>query len=176
MPVHQVAQAGADDLFTDLGGVLIDLLFAHRINGSDDGGGGEWVPGVGEATGEHAVVERGGDVRGDDDTAHRNVAGVGTFREHDEVWLGIPVLKGEPLAGAREAGHRLVGDPHDLVLVRQRPHTFEVSRRRHQDAGGSDDGFQNDRADGVRAFELDDLLEVLQRTLGLLLGTVRPER
>ena len=172
----QIAQSGPEDLLTDLGRVLVDLLLLHRIDGRDDGGSSERVTGVGQTTREHAIVEGLRDVRGDDHTAHGDITGVRALREHDQVGLRSPVLEREPLAGAREAGHGFVGDPDDLVLVGECAHAFEVAGRGNEDAGGAHDGFEDDRADGSRSFELDHLLEVLQRAFGLLLGAVRPER
>ena len=170
MTLLQVAEARAEYVVADALGVVDDALLRHRIDGSDDRRGGERVTGVGEATGEDPLVEGGCDRVGDDHAAHGDVAGVGALGEDDEVGLSRPVLPGEPLAGAPKAAHDLVGNPHDLVLVAQRPQTLEIAGRRHEDARGADDRLEQDRADRPGALELDDLLEVLQRALTLLLG------
>ena len=55
-------------------------------------------------------------------------------------------------------------------------HALQVAGRRHEHAVGAHDGLDDDRRDGVRALEGDDLLEVRERALGLLLGAVGVER
>ena len=72
----------------------------------------------------------------------------------------------EPLAGAAEPGHHLVGDHQDAVLVAQRADALHVAVGRDQDAVGARHGLEDERRDRLRAFELDDLLEVAQRLLG----------
>ena len=57
-------------------------------------------------------------------------------------------------------------------LVASVAHAGQVSGRRDQDAGGADDGLQDDRRDGVAGPRTDDLLQVLQRALALLLSVV----
>ena len=115
----QLTQARAEYVVADALGVVDDALLRHRIDGSDDGRGGERVTGIGEPAGEDTLVEGGGDRVGDDHAAHGDVAGVGALGEDDEIGLSRPVLPGKPLAGAPEAAHDLVGNPHDLVLVAQ---------------------------------------------------------
>ncbi len=61
-------------------------------------------------------------------------------------------------------------------LSAQRPHALQVAGRRHEHAVGADDRLEDDRRDRAGALERDDLLEVRERTLGLLLGRVRVER
>src|SRR4029079_2307870 len=77
----ELAQAGRDLLLADTARVLDDALGLHRVQRADDRRGRERVPAVGEATREHALVERRGDRPGDDDAADRHVAGVDAFRE-----------------------------------------------------------------------------------------------
>ncbi len=88
----------------------------------------------------------------------------------------VDPVEGEPLAGAAEAGHHLVEDQHDAVLVAQLADAGEVARRRHQDAGGARDRLEQDRrrcrtAPRTRSTRR----RCVQRALGLLLGRGRPE-
>ena len=176
MPLGELAQARAEHVLADRGGVLDDALVLHGVDRGDGGGAGERVPGVGEAAGEDALVEGRGDRVGDDDAAERHVAGVDALGEGDQVGRHAEVVEGEPLAGAAEAGHDLVGDEDDAVPVAELADAREVAGRRDQDAGGADDGLEDDRGDRAGALELDDLLEVLQRALALLLGVVDQKR
>jgi hypothetical protein len=107
------------------------------------------VPGVGEAAGERPVVERVGDAPGDDHAAQRQVAAVHALGEADEVGRDVPAVDREPFAAAAEAGHHLVGDEHDAVLVAEVAHPGQVAGRRHEDAVGAHHRFQDDRGDGV---------------------------
>ena len=131
---------------------------------------------VGEPAGEDPLVEGRRDLIADDHPAQRHVARVRTLGEDDQVGVDAPVVDGQPFAGAPEARHHLIGDVHDPVFVAQRPNSIEIARRRHQDAGGSDHGFDEHRGDRVRALECDDLLEVGQCAFRFLLLVGRPER
>ena len=51
----------------------------------------------------------------------------------------VPVVDGEPLAGAAEAGHHLVGDVDDAVAVADLAHAGQVAVRRDEDAGRARD-------------------------------------
>ena len=62
-------------------------------------------------------------------------------------------------------------------LVAELADAREVAGRRDQDAGGADDGLDEDRGDRRRALELDDLLEVLRaRARDSCSSVVGPER
>ncbi|CAB4974393.1 unannotated protein [freshwater metagenome] len=123
---------------------------------------------VGEAAGEDPRVEGCGNSVADDDAADRDVAGVGALREDDEIGLDVPVLEREPSARAAEAGHRLVGDHDDAVLVAECSHALEVAGWGHEHSGRANDAFDEDGADGAGSLELNDLLEVLKSALALL--------
>ena len=71
---------------------------------------------------------------------------------------------GEPLAGAAEARHHLVGDHQDAVLVAERAHALQVAVGRNEDAVGAGHRLEDERRDRLRPFELDDLLEVRAAT------------
>ncbi len=129
-----------------------------------------------QPAGEHPLVEVVGDRAGDHDTAEGDVTRVDTLGEGDQVGLGVPVLPGEPLPGAAETGHHLVGDPHDAELVADRPQPVEVAGRRHEDAVRADDRFEHDGCDLVGAFHHDGVAQVGERPLGFLFGRVRVER
>ena len=134
------------------------------------------MAGVGQAARVDPVAERGGDGLADDDPADRDVAGVDALGEGDEVGGHAPVLDREPLAAAREPGHHLVGDHDDAELVADRPHTGEITRRRHEHAVGADDRLEDDRGHRGGALDHDHVAQMPQRPLGLLLGAGRVER
>ena len=69
------------------------------------------------------------------------------------------MVDGEPLAGAAPAGHDLVGDEEDAVVVADAAELGEVLRRRDEDAVGADDGL--DEHGGDVAFVGDHVLEVV---------------
>ena len=124
------------------------------------------MAGVRQPAGVGAVVERRRDLGADDDPAERHVAGVHALGERDQVGRHAPVVDGEPLAGAAEAGHDLVGDEHDAVAVAELADARRGSRpaapgsRRCPGTVSSTIG-----RDRRRTFERDHLLEVLQRAL-----------
>ena len=134
------------------------------------------MTGVGQPAVEHPLLERLVDRVVDDHAAERDVTGVDALRERDQVRRDAPVVDGEPLAAAAEAGHDLVGDHHDAELVAQPANPGEVARRRHQDAVGADHRLQDDRGDRRRALERDQVAQVCQRALGLLLRRGGVER
>jgi hypothetical protein len=72
---------------------------------------------VGEAAGEVLVTYPVGDRSADDHRAERDVARVDALRDREDVRNDVPVVDAEPLAGAAEARHHLVGDQHDPVAI-----------------------------------------------------------
>ena len=116
-----VTQRRSDDVVAEMAGVCEDALLLEDANARNGRRTRERVARVGESTGEHLGVEVVGDRAGDHHAAEWDVAGVDALREHDEVGLCVPVLPREPLPGATESGHHLIGDPHDAELVTDRP-------------------------------------------------------
>ena len=81
------------------------------------------------------------------------------------------MLKPEHLAGAAPAGHHLVQDHHDAVLVAQGAHAFHVALGRQEDAVGARNRFHHDGGDGGGVFVCDLLFQLGQVEFrGLLLG------
>ena len=62
--------------------------------------------------------------------------------------------------------HHFVANHEDAVLVAELAHALEVAVRRHEHAVGARHRFENERGNGLRAFELDDLLERRQASIG----------
>ena len=73
------------------------------------------------------------------------------------------MLDREPLPGAAEPGHDLVGNHQDAVLVAERADALHVAVRRHQDAVGAGDALEDEAGDGVRPLEDDHFLQVRKR-------------
>ena len=99
-------------------------------------------------------------VPADDHRAERDVTGVDPLRDGDDVGDDVPVLAGEPAAGAAEAGHHLVEDQQDAVPVADLADRLQVAVGRRDDAVRARHRLEDDRGDGVRPLVLEDLLEV----------------
>lgn len=94
---------------------------------------GQRVAAVGEPAGVGTLGEGVEDAALDDHALERHVPAVDALGEADQVRGDVPVVDGEPLAAAAEAGHHLVGDEHDPVVVAQLVDAGEVPGRRDQD-------------------------------------------
>jgi hypothetical protein len=167
--VGQGGQGRAQHLVAHLAHPVHDPLLLEDPDAGHGAGAGQHVPGVGEAAGVRPVVEGGGDAPGDDHAAQGEVAAVHALGEADQVGRDVPSgLDREPLAAATEAGHDLVGDEHDAVLVAEVAHPGQVAGWRHEDAVGAHHRFQDDGRDGLGTFHHDRVGQVGQRPLGLL--------
>ena len=118
------------------------------------------MAGVGEPAREEPVAHLIDDLAAGDHRAERDVAGVDPLRDAEDVGDDVPVLAGEPLAGAAEARHHLVEDQQDPVAVADLAHALEVAVGRQDDPVRARDGLEDDRGDRVGALVLEDLLEV----------------
>ncbi len=134
------------------------------------------MPAVCQATGKDSLVERGCDLVTDQDPAQGHVSGVASLGEDDQVGVDPPTVDGQPLAGAAETGHDLVGDVDDAVLVAQRAYPLEVAGRWYEDACSPHHGLDQYGGDRGGALELDHLFQVSQRALALLRLVLGPER
>ena len=90
------------------------------------------MAGVGEPAREELVAHLVDDLAAGDHRAERHVAGVDPLRDAEDVGDDVPVLAGEPLAGAAEARHHLVEDQQDPVAVADLAHALEVAVRRRR--------------------------------------------
>ena len=143
-----------------VGRVLDDPLLLEGLDRGYGGSASERMAGVGEPAGEEAVAQRLGDRLGDDHRPERHVAGVDALRDGEDVRDDVPVVAGEPLAGAAEAGHHLVQDQQDSVPVAGLSDRLQVAVGRDDDPVRADDGLEDDGGDRVCALVLEDLLEV----------------
>ena len=114
-----------------------------------------------ERGGVRAGPQLGGELRPGDQAAAGHAAGQ-RLGQRDDVGLHVPVLVGEPAAGAAHAGLHLVEDQHQLVAVGQLAQPFEVAGRRQVDAALALDRLDQDGARfGVDQFG--DGVEVAER-------------
>ena len=143
-----------------LGRVLDDPLLLERLDRGDRRSARERVAGVGEPAGEEAVAQLVGDRLGDDHRPERDVARVDPLRDREDVGDDVPVVAGEPLAGAAEPGHHLVEDQQDPVPVAGLADRLQVAVGRDDDPVRADDRLEDDGGDRVRALVLEDLLQV----------------
>ena len=94
-----------------------------------------------------SAPERLGDPAGNEDCAHREVAGGEPLGgQHD---IGIDALRREHHAGASVARDHLVGDEQDTPLTADLAHPREVASRRGVDPARSDDGLAEEGRDVV---------------------------
>ena len=157
---------GSDDV-AERARLLEHALVLEDVDGRHRRRTRERVTGVREPPGIDPLVEGGGDRVRNDDAAERDVPRVHAFGEADQVRANVPVLDREPFATPPESGHDLVGDEHDAVLIAQCPDPGEVAGGRHENAVRTHHRLEDDRGDGVRTFEHDELGEVRQRAFTL---------
>ncbi len=115
---------------------------------------------VGETAGEEAVAQLICDRLRDDHRAERHVPRVDPLGDREDVRDDVPVVAGEPLAGAPEAGHHLVADQQDPVLVAGLADRLEVAVGRDDDPVRADDRLEDHRGDRLWSLVLEDLLEM----------------
>ena len=176
MPLRQLVQAGSEHLLTNTRGVVHHPLVLHGGDGRHRGRAGQGVSGVGEPAGVGAVGEGVVDRVTDRHAPEGHVARGDALGEGQQIRHNIEIVDTEPLPGAAEAGHHLVGDEDDAVAVADLPHARHIAGRGHHDAGGAGNRFQDDRGDRCRALVGDESLEVVQCALGLLVLIVGVKR
>ena len=76
--------------------------------------------------------------------------------------MHTPLLIREPLAAATEAGHHFVADHHDAVAIAAIANALQVAIRRHENAVGADDRFEDDRGDVVPTLDHQHVVEMLR--------------
>ena len=96
----------------------------------------------------------------DDHRPEGHVAGVDALRHREDVRHDLPVLAGEPLAGAAEAGHHLVEDQHDAVPVAHLADRLQVAVGRRDHAVRTRDRLHDHGRHVLGPLVLKDLLEV----------------
>ena len=73
---------------------------------------------------------------------------------------------GKPRAGSSETSHHFIGDHQDSIFVAELANAFEISIGRNENAVCSGDRLEDERGDGLRAFELNRLLDRGERSFG----------
>src|SRR5687768_15054403 len=91
-------------------GMLDDPFLLKGLDGRDGRGACERMTAVGESAREILVADPVGDLFPEDHRGQRDVARVDALGDDEDVWHDVPVLAGEPLAGATEAGDDLVAN------------------------------------------------------------------
>jgi hypothetical protein len=80
------------------------------------------------------------------------------------------VLDRQPASGAPAAGHDLIGDPQELVLIAELTHTLVVARRGHEYTScGTYHRLSDERGEPLWALALYRHFKVLQARLGAVL-------
>jgi hypothetical protein len=148
---------------THLARILDQVVFFIDANGGECGGASYGMAVVGEATVEHLVLEVLRDVMAHADRPKRQIARGEALGHRNEVRHDLPVVDGEPLAGAAETGHHFIGDHQYAVLVAELAYALHVAVGWNENAVGAGDGLENEGCDGLRAFELDDFFDHRER-------------
>ena len=174
--VFKLLQLGPDHIVTDRARVLDNFFFLKDVDRGDRGGARQWVTAVCQAAWVCAILKRVGDLLADDYAAERNVARVDALGEADQVGRDIPVIDGEPLAAAPEAGHDFVNHHHDAVAIAKIAHALQIAGRGHENAVGADDCLEPDHRHGLRALDHQHVFEMLQCALTLLFFVGRVKR
>jgi hypothetical protein len=78
------------------------------------------------------------------------------------------VINREPFPRSPKPGHDLISDEQDPVVITQGPHALQVAFRRNNDPISAGHRFEKHCCDGLRAFILDDLLQVVEVILAKL--------
>ena len=144
-------------------GVPNHVVFLVGADGAERRGAGQRVAVVGEPAIEHVLLEVRGDLRPHPDGAERNVAAGQPFGHGDQVGDDLPMVDRKPRTRAAEPRHDLVADHQDPVAIAQLADALEVTIGGDQDAVGTGHGLEEEGRNRIRAFQLDRLLEVLER-------------
>jgi hypothetical protein len=104
---------------------------------------------VRESACEVLVADPVGDVLPEDHRRQRDIARVDALGDDEDVRHDVPVLAGEPFAGAAEAGDHLVADEENSVAVADLADRLEVAIGGNDDPVRPDDGFEDDRCNLV---------------------------
>ena len=114
------------------------------MDAGDRGAERDGVGFVGVAVGEEVVLEELGDFFAGGAEAERDVGRGDALGGDEDVGDDVPVVHGEPFAGAAPAGHDFVGDEEDAVFVADAAEFGHVLVGRDEDAVGADDGLDED--------------------------------
>ena len=107
------------------------------------------------------LVERRGDLLGDEHGAHRRVRRGQALGDRDQVGRRVEARHAEVLAEPAEAGDHLVGVQQDPVPVGELAQTPPVAGRGHQAAAGVLNRLGDDHADRLGALLEDHALDLL---------------
>ena len=146
--------------------VVDQPIFFIHANGRQRRRASHGMAVVGQASVENFVLKMLRDVMAHADRAQREIAGSQSLGHAEQIGNNLPVIDGEPLAGAAEARHDFVGDHQDAVLVAELAHAFEISIGRNENAVGAGHRLEDEGGDGLRAFELNGFFDHGEGGLG----------
>ena len=157
---------GVEEILLEVRRVLEQAVSLIQLLCRDAGGAGCRVRRIGVAVEEFDGTFRRGvghrvvDLVGHRDGTHRDRAVGDRLGHGDDVRLHIELLRRERGAHTAETGDHLVEDQQHAVLVTNLADLFQIADRRHQRAGGTGDGLDEDSGEGGAAKVLGDALEV----------------
>ena len=128
-------------------GAASELFLLQQVQRRQPDGGSQRVAAEGAAV--VAGGELGHHVGTRQECAHRQQPAAERFAQHQTVGFDAFVVAGQQRAGAAQAGLHFVADHQDVVARADLAHRLEVARRRHDDAGLTLDGLDEERG-GVR--------------------------
>ena len=163
---------------THLRRVFDEVLVLHDLDVAEGGRSHHRMTTKGDDVAEGdtlAAHESVGDVLASDGTAHGQVATGNALGNGHDVGGDAPVLAGEHLAGATEAGYHLIGDEQDAVLVADFAQHWPIVVRRHHRSHGTGNRLGDDARDRIRSLELDHVLDGPHAALAALLGGLATE-
>ena len=105
---------------------------------------------------EHHVhaggIERRAHLLGGEHAGDGRIAAAEALAGHQHVRWHAPVVEAEGRAGAPEASHHVVRQQQHVVAVAELAHALPIAVGRHDGAAArADDGFRQQRGDGIRA-------------------------
>jgi hypothetical protein len=98
-----------------------------------------------------------------EDSAQRRVTAGDSLPDQDDVWLNVPMLNGEWLAGAAHAAHDFVGDEKNPAIAADFGDALGVAIGRY---GGTESGaydrFEDERGDACGVVLLRNMVEIIR--------------
>src|SRR5690606_38459717 len=159
------------------GGALQQIVLLQQLQGSQSGGAGDGVGGIGVAVAElygvqWQILAHEGlvDFFAGNDCAHGDGA-VGQLLGHGhDVGGDAKVLSPGISAQAAQAGDDFIKDQQDVVLIANLAQALQVASRWHQYACRARDGFDNNGGDGAGIVQFDQFQQFVGQGKATCLG------
>ena len=150
----------------------------HNFNVFQGCGGGDRMAAEGDdmTEGGFRPAHKGiGDGLAENGRAHGNIAAGNALGHGHHIRDNAPMLAGEHLAGAAEAGNHLVGNQQAAVLIAHFPQPGPVVGRRDDGSGGTGHRLGDDGRHCFRPLKADDVFDSVDALVGALFRAVAVE-